>query len=96
MAGMFIASGMEDCVGDAGAREDGAIDAEANEEAALKDLLRANFSAKSTCEGGVCRRLSRRKIEYPTTPAAIPKMTLPTVEPIRTFSKSPLLLKSQR
>jgi hypothetical protein len=37
---MVIVSGMEDCVGDAGAKdEDGAIDAEANEEAALKDRL---------------------------------------------------------
>jgi len=37
---MVIASGMEGCVSDVGARdEDGAIDAEANEEAALKDLL---------------------------------------------------------
>ena len=94
---MVIASGMEDCVGDVGARdEDGAIDAETNEEAALKDLLRANFSTNSACEGGVCRRLSLRKTKYPLIPAAMPKMMLPTVEPIKAFSKSPLLLKLQR
>jgi len=91
--------GMEDSISDSGARdEDGAIDGEANEEAALKDrsgLLQVNFSPKSACDGVVCRRRSLRKTKYPVIPTAIPKMRLPTVEPIKIFSKSPLLLKSQ-
>jgi len=89
--------GMAESICDSGARdEDGAIDAEANEETALKDrsgLLQVSFSSKSACDGIVCRRLSLRKTKYPIIPTAIPKMRLPTVEPIKIFSKSPLLLK---